>query len=692
MPQKLYDDEWTETWQGDNGQVLTVAKPVAQKLFGGMGQQDWDTGHLPPSAAETPMPGVSNDVPVPPSATPPGAAPLPPPSPDVSPPGLRPSTLAEGPQPTAQVVEQPAPAGELVPSAEPPRISPAGAATLEQAPDQEPREAAPGLGRAYQRQAEAARAATEAESLGQQEIANAYSLANAEVKQIEDRAAAQRAADEADINARRQAYDKNIKAWNDANPDRSRWWDTRSGGKKFAAILGVALSGLGMALKGRGGENPALDMIMGAINQDVADQQAQIAKKGQALQMEKGAIGDAIEDAQRRTADLAMQRAQRIDGVKRHIEQIVAATNSEKVKANGLQIMGQLEAQYTHAVNEAANTAWEQGFRERQFDEQQRARRQAAYQQAQARKDADRRHQQEMQYKYDALNASRDADSRKYEAEASEKARQGAIVNPYTGKVIGTNRFGGKQNVTDTETLADITELHDMLAKYESRVRKAGAMYKGGDSAKWMQSTEAADLTSMHKELSRKVGKLVNSGAFTDKDAEDFEKIVPGPETWTQRSDPAVTVRRMRERYINQVGRFLKTRGVDPSPIQQGMRSYYKNESAQESKDTVSDDVLGILAKPPTGAPKAYTMAVGAALKGAKEGNRRMFDALKQSTRQSGPYGEYAKNAFVEYAFHAAQQGSDEYRDLLETIAGGSKNYANQAGRARAYLNKLGAK
>jgi hypothetical protein len=78
--------------------------------------------------------------------------------------------------------------------------------------------------------------------------------------------------------------------------DQNRAWHSKSTGQKVLAGIGVALAGLGGALvardTGRPVTNPALDMIMGAIQDDVRLQLAERDKLGAVAGMKRDAVGD----------------------------------------------------------------------------------------------------------------------------------------------------------------------------------------------------------------------------------------------------------------------------------------------------------------------------------------------------------------------------------------------------------------
>lgn len=65
-------------------------------------------------------------------------------------------------------------------------------------------------------------------------------------------------------------------------------------GRSMGAALAVALSGIGMAIAGRPGENPAMSLITQAIDRDVAEQRDNIRAKAQAAAEARGLLEDQV--------------------------------------------------------------------------------------------------------------------------------------------------------------------------------------------------------------------------------------------------------------------------------------------------------------------------------------------------------------------------------------------------------------
>jgi hypothetical protein len=96
-----------------------------------------------------------------------------------------------------------------------------------------------------------------------------------------------------ELGAAKAKRDSAMDAFVNHKVDQNRLWHNMGTGSKIMAGIGIMLSGLGNALAKKGdARNPALDMIMGAIQDDVRMQLADRDKLGQVAAMRKDAVGD----------------------------------------------------------------------------------------------------------------------------------------------------------------------------------------------------------------------------------------------------------------------------------------------------------------------------------------------------------------------------------------------------------------
>lgn len=131
--------------------------------------------------------------------------------------------------------------------------------------------------------------------------------------------------------------------------DRGRLWKNKSTANKVGLAISVALAGLGSAMKGQGDKNPALDIMMGAINDDVNDQMNAIQKHGADIQMRQGVVQGFMQTMGNAEAARAAAMARGITDMEQQAKMAMANTSSARVQANGellLGVLGEKKAQY----------------------------------------------------------------------------------------------------------------------------------------------------------------------------------------------------------------------------------------------------------------------------------------------------------------------------------------------------------
>src|SRR5690606_25487045 len=108
--------------------------------------------------------------------------------------------------------------------------------------------------------------------------------------------------------------------YENATIDRGRLWKNMSTGRRILAAIGLGLSALGQARSRQGGPNPALQIILKAIEDDVADQRAAIAKKGAAVEQQRGLYKEFLGRLGNEQASYDMALAMSAAQAKRQIE------------------------------------------------------------------------------------------------------------------------------------------------------------------------------------------------------------------------------------------------------------------------------------------------------------------------------------------------------------------------------------
>jgi hypothetical protein len=163
---------------------------------------------------------------------------------------------------------------------------------------------------------------------------------------------AERARQQKEIAAARAKQADALDAFVNHKVDQNRAWHSKSTGQKVLAGIGVALAGIGGALvardTGRPVTNPALDMIMGAIQDDVRLQMADRDKLGQIVGMKRQAVDDLrsqYSDSEAAYNAIVSGRARQVAN---QMAAIGASAKSEKAKLGA-------EAAVTQ-LNQAADT------------------------------------------------------------------------------------------------------------------------------------------------------------------------------------------------------------------------------------------------------------------------------------------------------------------------------------------------
>ena len=349
MPQVLSDNGVTMEVLTDDGRTVTVPSEVGAQVLG--------TGAAP-------APGIGAIPATPPAPQPDVISGGAPPVTQTPQPPLEPSPLpgALGPQssPGLRPLEQ----GNLQPSFATPPGDPAAAPGLpatsttdplggtpasvpqpvvpEPAAPSPPYE--PGLSlyrEATQLGVDGAEEEAAARERGFQRQAELYEGAIEQDRELQ----AQMAQDQEDFDQRMEVLQGEQaemgKQYREAKVDPKRIWRQMSTGQEIMAWLGVALSGLGAAMKGEGGRNDALAMIQGAIDRDVQLQMAEIDKLGEEYAMKRQEIGDVTRMFDDRQARQNQLMANRWNTVGREAAAIEARTESEVVRPKAKQLKAQ---------------------------------------------------------------------------------------------------------------------------------------------------------------------------------------------------------------------------------------------------------------------------------------------------------------------------------------------------------------
>lgn len=311
MPQIIAQDDIGTTVQDDSGNVMVIPRglaPMGMDLANPMPQA------MPPPGVGDHIPGMIAQV----NGPPPPAPPMP---------------SAPAPVP-GQVASLPAPVAPTAPQGVPQQSSPDTVIPAAQARQQAKLESSP----FYQadRQYVQALAATQTANQHQADLETQQSNeAAAQMKAgldeqaaIAAQGAAKQKSDAAQLADLQQKHQATIDDWANTKIDEGHYWANRTTGQQVAGIIGIVLSGIGEGIAGRGGQNPALDMLNNAIKQDVAlqirnkdDKKERISIAGDALDRMRQQAGDDLSGnnmllaaAEKRTANQLLYTAQKYGG------------------------------------------------------------------------------------------------------------------------------------------------------------------------------------------------------------------------------------------------------------------------------------------------------------------------------------------------------------------------------------------
>lgn len=376
MPQVLHEDENSTTILDDAGNVAVIPRGM---MGGGA------PAPAPPGAYDhiAGLVGQVNGAPAPAAiGMGPGGAPG---VGDLQQAGIAPPPIAPAPGFTLPPRGGPAGTGAepdmTAPPPAPPRPAATGAGAGPGAPPATRPAPAPGSEAAFaQDEANYGMAVTD-EQKAVQDQARIEAAQNAEQADIlqkrndaldrqNEAAQAKRDREAAQLEDLRGKHDTAIKEWANAKVDDGHFYKSRSTGQEIAMAISLALSGIGEALQGRGGRNPALDLINKYAENDV---NAQIRERdnlrdkatmaGSAVDRFRGLMGD-NESARQALLAATKERAAN------QIEQAAKAYGSPAALARGSQAAAQLRVAAAEHASAATQGVWQRGQSQRALDEQ----------------------------------------------------------------------------------------------------------------------------------------------------------------------------------------------------------------------------------------------------------------------------------------------------------------------------------
>lgn len=608
MPNLIHEDDVSQTFQDDGGQIFTIPKGTA--LAGGAALQGAPAPFGGPPGLP-PMPDLSSLTGVP--QTLPSQEPPPAPGPESV---TRPSAGLFPP------TEAPA-APDLAPIAATPALAPAKPRPAPAPPSLEQQIGNAAVAGANALDDQGAIAQQQGDVLEQQKAAEAELLRqrNERADQIQADAAKQQQADQEHLAQLNTKYDAAVTAEADHHVDEGRRWKDAGTGRRIGAAIAIALSGLGEALKGNGGKNPALDLIQADIDRDV---QAQIRDHEQ-LKGRIGEVGSQIDRFRQisgeRGAAYGLKMATELERTARQIEASAASYGSPLAKLNGEAAAADLRARKAEYVGKAAESAWTRDMSNRQINEQIAARKasnalqgaglkQSAYQFAEQMRRQDITRADESLQRWTAL--AQDADKAKAAGNAAgakaaleqiKTEKETAIGGPpqiVTGK-DGAPRvsFGLLKNADGSLFTAPTKEaaqkLRDSKAATDTTVNLIDSLVRareqhGWESALW-KSDEYKAMQSQWQDLKLSKAGQAQLGALSESDLAMLEGSLGGDPSGVR--DPTAGLRTARQTALRKLNDQLHADGFDgsydiPEATNAGFQDRAKNSYEGNLSQTIA--------------------------------------------------------------------------------------------------------
>jgi len=254
------------------------------------------------------------------------------------------------PQSSASIVQQPQQQQTLVPQRQTPEMGILAAARARAAARRGvPQRQTPEMGilNDYSDAAQREKEAISSQALATAQLETAKSaLVDAEIKRQKQREEEQRL-----MNERRQ-FDQNValskleeaqQAYEKADINPGQWWDSRSDGQKFAAVVGALLGGLGSGLSR--GPNSALDIINNHISNDIMAQRAKLSKMGDVVSKRRSALQDLRDQFNDEDAAVLALENIKLQGVKLELDKQMADTTSQLKIAQGAEMVAKIDKQ-----------------------------------------------------------------------------------------------------------------------------------------------------------------------------------------------------------------------------------------------------------------------------------------------------------------------------------------------------------
>lgn len=389
----------------------------------------------------------------------------------------------------------------------------------------------------------------------------------------------------------RQKLDKELSDHRKTKTNPGRLLQRLPTGRRIMTVLGVLIAGLGSAFKGSG-KNPALDLLLKAMDDDVDAQLREIQTRGVDLKEQDKNLTAREASVLKIPEQRQVLKQRRIADLQLLIDARLKRAKSAEEEGRLIEARGVLEVEAEKAADERMQQLIENARDERKVavaEKNAESRRRGVNIAAKAERRAGV--QQFFEIEKEAFARAERATIR-----AAEQAREGKVAelrNPVTNNVIGTSKFRSEaQVVKDQGAINGYVKTRTELAKYEAMLRKAGRTFRGpGSDASFIQSDEKKALDAQwNKVLSERI-RAISGAQAAEAEVERLAKTIPAPQSFTDRADPRPIIQREIEALDQEHSQFLASRGIPTEAIQ---RSIEDTQIIQDTPVRLEAEQTGI--------------------------------------------------------------------------------------------------
>jgi hypothetical protein len=248
------------------------------------------------------------------------------------------------------------------------------------------------------------------------------------------------------------------------------------------AAISIALAGLGSAMQNRGTgqapSNTALELFWKSLDRKVADQMADLDLMEKTYGMQKDELGDYKAMTGRKLEVYNGMIAGEADKAKRHLEEIIAKSASEKTRANAKILMAQIDQRAAGAHQDAVRWGLD-------YDQKERAEKNQQGRFYSQLKQADRHHNDNVQLKREDMYLDYQkalAAERARGSEASYKAKLEMIKDNETRGIRNTVTGDALLTPRGRAMMAEAEKLEAEAAKIEASKGPMGQLTDGASA------------------------------------------------------------------------------------------------------------------------------------------------------------------------------------------------------------------